>query len=146
MIKPMITKLSNEILKTLLVDDIIYAEFAGGGAMGNTGGVLLYLVKDEQMVCYHTSIFTDENTYLGVEQLLFKHQDTHKRGDIRTDKILFDFFYGGMGNYVFINKIVSLRIDDGYFIYNKNNKEYQIFSSIKVIFDRVVYSMKGSES
>ncbi|WP_299524871.1 hypothetical protein [uncultured Lutibacter sp.] len=146
MIEPIMTKLSIDVLDTVLADEIIYAEVAGSGAMGNSGGITIYLIKAGQLVCYETSLFSDENTYLGAERLLFKHQNTYKHNDIKTDKILFDFYYGGMGNSVFVNKNVSLKIGDGYFIYNRNNIEYQIFSSVHGVFDSVVYAMKGSEN
>lgn len=98
------------------------------------------------MVCYKTSLFIYENIYLGAEQRLFKHQNTHKYNDINTAKILFNFYYGGMGNCVFVNKNISLEVDDGHFIYKRINKEYQIFSSVQGVFDADVCAMQNPEN
>jgi hypothetical protein len=49
-------------------------------------------------------------------KLLLKHQDQIKDNDIEVQEVLFDYFYGGMGNTVFVNKNILLEIRDGYFI------------------------------
>ena len=143
--KPVTIKLTKTILDIIVPKEIIYAEVTGEGAMGNSGGIMLYLIQNEQLICYETNIFTDEEIYLLTEKLIIKHQDKFKFDNIEEGIKLFNYFYGGMGNNVFVNKNVTLKIKDGYFIYNKYGIEYQILSSVKGVFDGVVYVMKHPE-
>lgn len=46
----------------------------------------------------------------------------------------FDFYYGGMGNNVLINKKVNLDIKDNFFVYTAENLQNQIFSSVQGVF------------
>ena len=135
------TKLTKSVLDSILPKEIIYAEVAGGGAMGNSGGIMLYLIKEEQLICYETSLFTDEEIYLEAEALLLRHQDRFKNENTEVRESQFDYFYGGMGNNVFINKNVALEIKEGYFSYIKNGIEYQISSSVQGVFNSVVSAM-----
>lgn len=143
--KAVTIKLTKSLLDSILPKKIIYAEVAGGGAMGNAGGIMLYVIKDVQLICYETNVFTDEEIYLLAEELLLKHQDNFKYDDLDREVILFEHFYGGMGNNVFVNKNVTLEIKEGFFIYNKDGVKYQISSSVQGVFDGVVYAMKQSE-
>ena len=47
-----------------------------------------------------------------------------------------------LGNNVFVNKDVSLKVGDDCFIYTKNDKEYIIYSSVEGIFIRVAYAIR----
>ena len=40
---------------------------------------------------------------------------------------------------------MSLKIIDEHFMYEVNDEEYQIFSSVLGVFSRVVYAMQNSE-
>jgi len=146
MSNPITIRLTKSLLNNILLNEIIYAEISGGGAMGNAGGIMLYLIKDEQLICYETSIFTDKEIYLLAKELLLKHQDKLKYDDIEMVVNLFNYYYGGMGNNVFINKKISLKIKEGYFTHNKSGIEYQIYSSVQGVFNSVVYAMKHPEN
>ncbi len=124
-------KLTKELLEAISPNEIIYAEVAGGGAMGNSGGILIYVVKKLQLICYETSVFTDEEVYLIAEDFLSNNEKT-----------FFNFYYGGMGNNVFINKTAELKIKQEYFSYIQNEFEYKIYSSVKGVFNSVVNRMK----
>ena len=141
-----IIELSKTILDTLSVYDIIYAEFAGSGAMGCAGQVLFYIIEKEQLVCYKTNLFKDEITYIQATELLLSHQNSLKSDNIRTEEILFNYYYGGVGNYVFVNKDVSLEITDEHFIYKRNKNEYHIYSSVLGVFISVADAMKKIEN
>ncbi len=43
-------ELSKEIIDSLSVNDIIYAEVAEGGAMGNVGGIMIYVLENKQLI------------------------------------------------------------------------------------------------
>ena len=128
-------KLTKEILETISPNEIIYAEVAGGGAMGNSGGIMIYLVNKTQLICYETSVFTDEEVYLIADDFLSNNEKT-----------FFNFYYGGMGNNVFVNKNIELKIKQDYFAYLQNGFEYKIYSSVKGVFNSVVNRMKSPNS
>ena len=50
-----------------------------------------------------------------------------------------------MGNQVFVNSKIKLEIADGYFIYRKDNMEYQILTSVKGVFNCVIYNMTNPD-
>lgn len=147
MIAPITKKLSKSILDNIEIDKIIYAEVTPLGAMGNSGSIIIYIRQDNNtdMICFETSIYDDEETYLLAEEVLFKHLD---RGNNVSGKeeLYFDFYYGGMGNNIFINKKINLLVQDNYFVYHEDNLEYQIFSSVQGVFDSVVYHMNSNKS
>jgi hypothetical protein len=146
MIKPTTTKLTKEVIDSIIPKEIIYAEVAGGGAMGNSGGIMIYLIKEDTLICYETNVFTDEETYSQAEELLLKHQSQFKFEVLETQDNFFDYFYGGMGNNVFVNKSAALEINDGFFIYRNRSLVYQILPSVIGVFNGVVYAMKKPKS
>ncbi|HNE46938.1 MAG TPA: hypothetical protein PLM27_12260, partial [Chitinophagales bacterium] len=105
MITPITRKLSKSILDNIEIDKIIYAEVTPPGAMGNSGGIIIFIRQDNntEMLCFETSIYDDEETYLLAEEVLFKHLDRENNVGGK-EKLYFDFYYGGMGNNVFIKK------------------------------------------
>lgn len=147
MITPITKKLSKSILDNIEIDKIIYAEVTPPGAMGNSGGIIIFIRQDNntEMLCFETSIYDDEETYLLAEEVLFKHLDREKNVSGK-EKLYFDFYYGGMGNNVFINKKIYLSIQDNYFVYHVDDLEYQIFSSVQGVFNSVVNHMSSNKS
>lgn len=144
--KPIMIQLTKSLIESIIPKEIIYAEFAGGGAMGNTGGIMLYIIEKDTLICYETNVFKDEEIYVQAKKLLLKHQDRFKNIGVELQDKLFDLFYGGMGNNVFVNKNITLEIKDGYFIYKKENIEYQILPSVGGVFDSIVDVMKNLKS
>ncbi len=147
MMTPITKKISKSILESIETDKIIYAEVTPPGAMGNSGGIIIYIKQNNsnEMLCYETSIYDDEQTYLLVEEKLFKHIDKEDENS-NKEQLYFDFYYGGMGNNVFINKKINLSIQDNYFIYQADDLEFQIFSSVQGVFDNVVNQMNSNKS
>jgi hypothetical protein len=137
-------ELTKTILDPLSVNDIIYAEIAGGGAMGYAGQIMIYMIKEEQLVCYITSLFKDEETYNQADELLRRFQSVLPSNG-KKDEILFIYYYGGMGNHVFVNKHDSLEIMGEHFVYKKNNKEYHIYTSVLGVFNYVAEVMQNPE-
>lgn len=146
MITPITKKLSKSILDSIEIDKIIYAEVTPLGAMGNSGGIIIYIrQKNTEMLCFETSIYDDEETYLLAEEILLKHLDRENNVSGK-EELYFDFYDGGMGNYVFINKKINLSIQDNYFVYHVDNLEYQIFSSVQGVFNSVINHMNSNKS
>ena len=134
--KPLVKKLTKSLLESIETENILYTEVTPLGAMGNAGGIIIYLIQEEdkEMICYEVNIDDNEETYLLAEDKIYLGQEH------------FNYYYGGMGNNVFINKEINLAIGDAYFIYNAGEIEYQILPSVKGVFTGVVYEMKSIQS
>jgi hypothetical protein len=142
MIEPTMNKLSMEILNTLVIEEIIYAEYAVPGAMGNEGVVTFYIIMDSNIIAYEADIEIDKNIYTKAVDILLKNSITTRFNDKRNENGIFNFYGGGMGNNVFINKNLSIKVANGYFVITINDKEYNIYSSVRGVFDRVAFAMK----
>lgn len=146
MIEPIKAQLTKTIINSLDPQEIIYAEVAGGGANGNAGGVLIYLVKDKQLVCYETNKFTDPENYSLAAEILFKFTARQYDQEEKFESRIFDYVYGGLGNNVFIHKNANLEIKENYFLYLKDNAEYTIYSSVQGVFNGVVNGMNQAKN
>jgi hypothetical protein len=141
MIAPITKSLSKSILESVEIEKTVYAEVNAPGGMGNSGGVIMYIPHAEsgEMICYETSIFNDEETYLLAEEILNKHS---KMIENENAESLFEYYYGGMGNNVFVNRKANLSIGEEFFVYKLEKSEFQIFSSVKGVFKNVIYQMQ----
>jgi len=138
-------ELTKDLLNIFSVEEIIYAEIAETGAMGNAGGIRIFIIKEEKLVTYISSYHSDKYIYFAVADLLGCHYiRNNKNNNIRVDKIIFDYYPGGMGNHVYVNKNITLKIEQGYFIFNKNKKVYHILSSVYGVFRNVAVQMQRS--
>lgn len=139
MITSNIKLLSKSILEEINPNEIIYAEVTPPGAMGNEGGIIMYIPRceTEQLVCYETNIYDDEETYLSAKNFLFKHLDRQNENTENED-LYFNFYYGGMGNNVFIHKKAKLEVQKDYFVYTIERFQFQIFSSVQGVFNNVI--------
>ena len=133
MIKSRKDKLTLEMLNKIKYVEIIYAEIASAGAMGNAGGVMLYLIIYKQFLCLEVSLFTEPALYNFVAESLFEHQN-HK---FFFRNPSFKYINGGMGNSVFINNNCSLSLGPDLLVYENNKLEYQIDCSCLGVFDNV---------
>jgi hypothetical protein len=137
--EPEFLKLTKDILDTINIEEIIYAEYAEPGAMGNPGGLLFYIIIDGKLICYKTNIFSDKDTYKNAVSNLVKYSITSRYSDVINKKGLFKFYGGGFGNNAFINRNIDLSINNGYFCYLNKGKIYYIYCSVRGVFDRVAY-------
>ncbi|MEM6721020.1 MAG: hypothetical protein AAF611_16940 [Bacteroidota bacterium] len=140
-----VIKLTRRILRKVAVVDIVYAEIASEGAMGNDGRIILYVLKNELLTRYETNIFEDKKNYERALKLLIKKQKGPIIDYSQTDPNLFEYQYGGVGNHVFINKNVTLIDQGSYFTFNRNDKEYSIFCSVTGVYNCVSYALNPSK-
>lgn len=147
MITASLIELTKYHIKHLSIPDIIYAEVAVPGAMGNDGGIRIYILEHNQLICYENHITTNEKIYLKAQELLLKHQNQYKYEGLKIDlnHIIFDYHYGGMGNHILINNTITLTKEDGFFVYCANNCNYQISCSVQGVFNAVAYSIDNSK-
>ena len=141
MVKPKEIELSKEIIDKLKLENIIYAEYAEHGAMGNSGVVIIYYVTDNNFNCYLTNRHQNENLYTLIIDIL--EGNIIDEDDEIQGKGIFRLFYCNYGNYVFINKDISLKIGLDYFIYTRNNLKYIINSSVEGVFNNVSYELQN---
>lgn len=146
MSEPKTTKLSKKIIEQLSANDIVYAELAEGGAMGNAGGITIYLLKDKELIRYETSLFDDENFYSDAKSLLLKYQNKFVDENLKVAEVLFDYYYGGMGNHVFVNKKITLEKGEDFFTFKIVNNSYKIYCSVQGVFNSVAYSIDNIEN
>ena len=108
-------KLTKKIVDTIKPDEIIYAEYSSGGAMGNCGSSRIYALKDDGLHYYYASVSSKEKSqeeaYSMAVDLLFG----------LADKNILDKTYGGFGNIAFKKKDITFdRNDDKCsFVYDK---------------------------
>lgn len=130
-------------LENLNAHDIIYCELAGGGAMGNSGGIIIYVIEENELICYEINHFDGDKLYNDAEVLILQHQKEFINGHIQIRECLFTFYYGGMGNSVFINKNAQLQVEEDHFVYKKDNQEYKIISTCRGVHESIAYNLKS---
>jgi len=126
--------ITSDNLDLIDFDKVIYCEISPIGAMGNEGGIIIYLLSDEDsLVTYETNAFSDQKSYDSVLELIKKNEN------------IFVGYSGGFGNHVCIKKGVQLEIDEKYncFWYHSENTKLRIDSSVRGVFDSVVAEMKS---
>ncbi len=114
-------------------DKIIYCEVSPMGAMGNEGGIVLYLLNDkDNLVTYETNVSIDKESYEAVCERIDQNRD------------LFSNYSGGFGNYVYIKKGAQLEVDEKYkcFWYHSQDTKLRIDSSVEGVFLRVSAEIK----
>jgi len=121
-----------ENLNSIDFDKVIYCEISPMGAMGNEGGILIYVLSDEDNLnTYETNASIDQQSYDAVLERIDQSID------------LFVNYRGGFGNYVYIKKNVQIEIDEKYgcFWYHSQNTKLRIDSSVQGVFLSVVADM-----
>ncbi|NME71049.1 hypothetical protein [Flammeovirga aprica] len=146
MIKSTTITLSNDTLGTISKEDIIYAEVSEPGAMGNDGGIIIYLIENNQLIRYVTSFFSNEELYISARKLFDKSTDKINFPEVDVNQNYFNYYYGGVGNHAFVNNNSSLQIGEEFFVYIKEHKEYQINCSVRGVFNCVSNAMKNPKN
>ena len=111
---------------------VIYGELSEEGAMGNMGGILLYVLDNkDSLITYETNAFIDKEAYKAVTEKV----------DLNIS--LFNTYDGGFGNYVYVKKGINLEIDDEYncFWYHSKDSKLRVNSSVVGVFNNVVNGM-----
>lgn len=123
-----------ENLNLINFDQVIYCEISPMGAMGNEGGILIYVLgaKDE-LTTYETNESLDKESYENTSEYINRNTN------------LFINYSGGMGNYVYVKKGIQLEIDEKYncFWYHSQNTKLRIDSSVRGVFLNVAAQMKN---
>lgn len=129
-------KLTRSKLASIDFADVVYGERSQAGAMGNAGGVILYVLKDGKLTRFNTNVFDDEETCLAALK------------QITTDEKRFDIYYGGMGNGIIINKSVTLLPDSeqNCFWLETKNHRLKIDASVPGVFMQVAKQLAGAQA
>lgn len=123
-----------ENLNSINFDRVIYCEISPMGAMGNEGGILIYVLGDkDDLTTYETNESLDKESYENTSEYINRNTD------------LFINYSGGMGNYVYVKKGIQLEIDEKYncFWYHSQNTKLRIDSSVRGVFLNVAAQMKN---
>ena len=128
-------RLTTKCLEKIKPEEIIYAEFAEGGAMGEPGTARLYVLENGEMHFFlvdlnQSSEEDDVHAYANVYTLL---------RELEEKKILLTA-YGGYGNHVWkVKNVVFQRDDDkACFIYEVDGRTYEIMASVRGVYFHVV--------
>ncbi len=143
MIKANTTLLTLERFKEISPDDIIYAEVTNPKGMGNAGGIMIYVLHEDFFILYISNIEDDEKLFYKVEEF-FENNICNSRSKMDTDNQIFQFIGGGLGTSSYKHKEVHLEIEDGFFIYKEEDKNYQIFCSVEEVFHNSVQMLQNS--
>lgn len=114
---------------------IVYCEISAGGAMGNAGGILIYILKDQDtLITYETNVFVNKEMYEAISKKIIQKTS------------LLDPYHGGFGNYVYVKKGINLEIDEKYqcFWYHSETTKLRIDSSVDGVFLRVAIELVNS--
>ena len=123
-----------ENLNSINFDKVIYFEVSPLGAMGNEGGILIYMLDSEDSrITFETNATTDQQSY----------DATLERIDQNSN--LFVNYKGGFGNYAYVKKNVQLEIDEKYGCYwfHSQNTKLRVNSSVPGVFLSVIAEMKS---
>lgn len=120
-------ELTAKFIKSLNPASVIYAEIARPGAMGNEGGVMMYILEDDGLNLYETDIFKHEDDYAAAYNFL------------RDNEKIFCVANGGFGNTAYALADSKLEDDtqNEKLVYTKNGKKYDIFASVKGVYKNV---------
>lgn len=124
--------ITSENLDSINFDKVIYCEISPKGAMGNEGGILMYVLVDENsLTTYETNELVDKESYDAVSEKINQNMN------------LFVNYSGGFGNYVYVKNNVKLEIDEKYkcFWYHSPETKLRINSSVEGVFRSIVAEM-----
>lgn len=71
MIQATTSELSKDRLDCTKAEEILYAEIAAMGAMGNAGGIMLYTLEGDLFHFYEISVFTHADWYEQARDLIY---------------------------------------------------------------------------
>ncbi len=124
--------ITTENLNSIDLEKVIYCEISPLGAMGNEGGVIIYMLENEDsLITYETNVSIDQESYNATVEKIEKNSK------------LFDHYSGGFGNYVFMKKNIQIEIDKKYecFWYYSQNTKLRIDTSVIGVFNYAAAEM-----
>ena len=142
LIEPNYLELTDDILKTLSMKEVIYAEYAELGAKGNAGGIMVYIILNDKLICYEANGFKTLLTYNNTIDILTNSSNKFRNNENINKKWIFKYYDGGYGNNVFINKEKSIKPFGDYFLFLHGKYYYRICSSVQGVFNSVVYAIE----
>ncbi len=127
-------KLTSKILTNLKPENILYAEFAEGGAMGAASTTRIYVLEKNTLHFYLVDL-NGQNS----EEDIHAYADAYSllRNLVNDKKLI--YAYGGYGNHAYKNKnsIFSRDDDNCNFIYQKNKDTFIITPSVRGVYFQV---------
>ncbi len=141
--RPKSALLSSRIIDGMDFHQVVYAEVTPAGAMGNSGGILIYVEESGALTKYEVNVYHDSEAYFRAEEALFKHVRIPGDEDGSTkNELLFDYFWGGMGNNVLVNKYAALEVEADSFSIQKNGTRHLIHPSCSGVFESVARELQ----
>ena len=130
-------KLTKDILEKINPKEIVYAEFAEGGAMGACGTARIYTIEKGELKFYLVDSI-DEHTE---NESIWSKTYEYLRS-LQLNKTLM-YVYAGFGNHAYKAPGAEFSRDDdnSTFIYKHGDKAYKIAASVPGVYDQIAATM-----
>lgn len=136
------TKLTSSILKKLKPADIIYAEFAEGGAMGACGTARIFTITEDQLNFYLVNVYQDKDK--ASEKVW---ADCYTKLHKLAEEGHLEEQYAGFGNTAWKSRDVnfSRNDDENCFVYQDGDQTYEIPASVQGVYAHIVAKFAARE-
>ena len=127
--------LTEKILKQLKAKDIVYAEFAEEGAMGDCGSAGIFTIEKGELKLYYVNVYSDKSK--AANRVYEQAWDFLQK--LREEEKL-EYANAHFGNYTYKNpKLNFLRNDDNFsFVCTVGGKTYEIPASNRGVYFSIV--------
>ena len=134
-------ELTAEIFESMEMHKVLYAEYAEGGAMGNTGGLIISVIENHETVYYETNLFDNRELYIAASWDI-RSKSNYRFLDDYSTPIIFDYHYGGFGNHVYLNISYFVGRTSISLLFEKEKTLYEILCSNPGVFQSIISSIE----
>ena len=125
--------LTKEAFSKFISDkSIVYLEIAELGAMGNSGGILLYAFENSDFRKFESNANIDVELFETIYSMFFDQKITKL-----LDENSLSYYYGGFGNHVFLSNKIVLKKESHHFSFSLNGESYFVEPSNLGVLDAV---------
>ena len=125
--------LTKEAFSKFISDkSIVYLKIAELGAMGNSGGILLYVFENSDFKKFESNANIDVELFETIYSMFFDQKITKL-----LDENSLSYYYGGFGNHVFLSNKIVLKKESHHFSFSLNGESYFVEPSNLGVLDAV---------
>lgn len=129
--------LTKESLSKFISDkSIVYLEIAELGAMGNSGGVLLYVFENLEFKKFESNANIDIELFQTMYSTFF-NQNSLEEKNTKEFRSSLNYCYGGFGNHVFLSNEIVFKKESNHFSFSMKGQTYFIQPSNLGVLDAV---------
>lgn len=129
--------LTKEAFSKFISDkSIIYLEISELGAMGNSGGVLLYVFENSDFNKFESNANIDFESFETIYLTFFNDNGLTEKNTKEFSSSL-NYYYAGYGNHVFLSNEIVFTKESHFFSFSMNGESYTIEPSNFGILDAI---------